>query len=33
MVMLFGRFIPMILVIALAGSLATQTRKESGAGT
>ncbi len=33
LVMLFGRFIPMILVIALAGSLATQTRKEPGPGT
>ena len=33
LVMLFGRFIPMILVIALAGSLAAQTRKEPGPGT
>lgn len=31
--MLLGRFLPMVLVIALAGALARQTRKEPGAGT
>ncbi len=33
LVMLFGRFIPMIMVLALAGALAAQTRKEPGPGT
>ncbi len=33
LVMLFARFIPMVLVIALAGALAAQTRKEPGPGT
>jgi K+-transporting ATPase ATPase A chain len=31
--MLFGRFIPILAVLALAGSLAAQVRVEPGAGT
>lgn len=31
--MLFGRFVPMVAVLALAGSLATQRRVPEGAGT
>ena len=31
--MLFGRFVPILAVLALAGSLATQRRVEPGAGT
>ena len=31
--MLFGRFIPILAVLALAASLAAQTRVEAGAGT
>ena len=31
--MLFGRFLPILAVLALAGSLATQHRVEAGAGT
>ncbi|HQR78719.1 MAG TPA: potassium-transporting ATPase subunit KdpA [Actinomycetota bacterium] len=31
--MLFGRFVPIVLVLALAGSLAEQTRKPPGPGT
>lgn len=33
LVMLFARFIPMVLVIALAGALAAQTRRSPGPGT
>ncbi len=31
--MLFGRFVPILAVLALAGSLAPQRRVEPGAGT
>jgi potassium-transporting ATPase potassium-binding subunit len=31
--MLFGRFVPILAVLALAGSLAAQKRVEPGAGT
>lgn len=33
LVMLFGRFIPIMLVMALSGALAAQSRKEPGPGT
>lgn len=33
LVMLFGRFVPIVLVLALAGSLAQQQRSEPGVGT